>query len=287
MSSRSILLATTMCVTIASVASIDAASAHGGGGGGFGGGGFHSFGGGFHSVSPVSMPRAPVNAPPQVRAPRFGHAFQVIRSVAAPTTRAAVPNPVHNNIGNLSAGSVALPKPISFGQAVGFPHSDIPVSGNTGNPSNLGQGGKSSASGGIPVAGNTGNPSNLGQGGKPSAGGGIPVAGNAGNPLNPGQGKPSGGGGIPITGNAGNPVNPVLGQGSQLPPQLPPGGPGTGGMGNQPAPAGMFSVAVPVVVGTDVVVDSGCYLVKRRFATPGGDVIGYAKVCEVIDTDQR
>jgi hypothetical protein len=263
MSSRSILLATTVCVTIASVASIDAASAHGGGGGGFGGGGFHSFGGGFHSVSPVSMPRPPVNAPPQFRAPRFGHAFQVIRSVAAPTTRAAVPNPVHNNIGNLSAGSVALPKPISFGQAVGFPHSDIPVSGNTGNPSNLGQGGK------------------------PSAGGGIPVAGNAGNPLNPGQGKPSGGGGIPITGNAGNPVNPVLGQGSQLPPQLPPGGPGTGGMGNQPAPAGMFSVAVPVVVGTDVVVDSGCYLVKRRFATPGGDVIGYAKVCEVIDTDQR
>jgi hypothetical protein len=59
MSYRSTLLATTLCLALASAAAIDPASAHGGGGGGGGFGG----GGSFHTSGPSSIAHAPAFAP--------------------------------------------------------------------------------------------------------------------------------------------------------------------------------------------------------------------------------
>jgi len=49
---------------------------------------------------------------------------------------------------------------------------------------------------------------------------------------------------------------------------------------------GVLPISAPVAVGTDVAVETECYLVKRRFLMPEGDVHRYVKVCEVVEADQ-
>jgi hypothetical protein len=78
------------------------------------------------------------------------------------------------------------------------------------------------------------------------------------------------------------PVPPLQGPGSTTPPAPLPALPeapkhSTGSFGG---------IAVSVLGNTAPIVDGDCYLVKRKFATPDGDIIRRVKVCEVLDADQ-
>jgi hypothetical protein len=115
MSSRSILLTTTICV--ATIAAIDTASAHGHGGGGFGGGfgggGFHSFGGGFHSFGGASIPRSPSYTPSHRVAPthNWGNALHNAKVTPTPAKIAAP----HHKVNKSPVPPIATQAPVALG----------------------------------------------------------------------------------------------------------------------------------------------------------------------------
>lgn len=114
MSRRSILLATTMCMGLASAAAIAPASAHGGGGGGFGGGGsFHSAGSGNFSHGPEL---APAHTGTMTSSAEHVRAIPVSKTVAAPfglatrhTLTGQVPAPIYTGSIALSAKGQKIP----------------------------------------------------------------------------------------------------------------------------------------------------------------------------------